>query len=413
MKTINSLLLVLCATVALNAQQPKPIVKRRVVRCHNCAPRMAKPAPQSTSTPATPAPTPDFFVGEARVEVSKDETVVRLAMAQHGSVLIELPANDGPRYIIPGDPEMATVDQKALERNKRAIIVRPGSQFLPPARNAKAHSPAATVTAQMRSGLVVTFLFYPVEDLAQNVHRCVLSYNRDEVVARRRAAGLPVNLDTESRGEMAEQSAAPISITVENPPDEKKSNTSSNSAALVPAIETKSESTSKPTPESVVTALQPALSKDIAAIASKEVVAATRNALDEAKKKPKQFKHWTKPSHGLSLAILKPQVLKDYCLAIVAVRNNSTEALKLATDGPDLLLEMIDGQGKSLNIESIKRLYSESSGPPDGMTPGGITYFAVAFVPPALGAHQRVRLSVAQTNAVDEPASIMLSKTER
>jgi hypothetical protein len=29
----------------------------------------------------------------------------------------------------------------------------------------------------MRSGLVVTFLFYPVADLAQNVHRCVLSYS--------------------------------------------------------------------------------------------------------------------------------------------------------------------------------------------------------------------------------------------
>ena len=61
-------------------------------------------------------------MGDAKVDVTKDETVVRLAMAQHGSVLIELPANDGPRYIIPGDPEMATVDEKALERNKRAIV---------------------------------------------------------------------------------------------------------------------------------------------------------------------------------------------------------------------------------------------------------------------------------------------------
>jgi len=76
-----------------------------------------------TQVPASPTPA-EFFVGEARVDVTKDETVVRLAMAQHGSVLIELPSNDGPRYIIPGDPEMATVDQKALERNKRAIVVR-------------------------------------------------------------------------------------------------------------------------------------------------------------------------------------------------------------------------------------------------------------------------------------------------
>ena len=132
MKTIFSILLLLCGTTALTAQQPNPTISRRPVRCHHCTPRIANPAPTPTIAPAVRS---DFFVGEARVEVNKDETVVRLAMAQHGSVLIELPANDGPRYIIPGDPEMATVDQKALERNKRAIIVRPGSQFLPPARN--------------------------------------------------------------------------------------------------------------------------------------------------------------------------------------------------------------------------------------------------------------------------------------
>src|SRR5204863_9825581 len=162
------------------------------------------------------------------------KTVIRLAMAQHGSVLIELPANDGPRYIIPGDPEMATVDEKALERNKRAIVVRPGSLFVTPSPNHKARTPAATVTAQMRSGLVVTFLFYPVEDLAQNVHRCVLSYNRDEVVARRRAAGLPVNLDTattlERRNETG-QSTAQTSISVEESQDAKAPTTGSADSA--------------------------------------------------------------------------------------------------------------------------------------------------------------------------------------
>src|SRR5947199_3678841 len=163
-------------------------------------------------------------MGDAKVDVTKDETVVRLAMAQHGSVLIELPANDGPRYIIPGDPEMATVDEKALERNKRAIVVRPGTLFVPPLPNHRARTPAATVTAQMRSGLVVTFLFYPVEDLAQNVHRCVLTYNRDEAVARRRAPGLPVNLDTSTSQETrldTGKSTAPTSISVDY--DENKS----------------------------------------------------------------------------------------------------------------------------------------------------------------------------------------------
>src|SRR5437016_7590454 len=220
MKTINSLLLLICASTVLMAQQPTATPAKTVPRPTR-AHRVRKPSVSETPNSA-PKISSDFFVGEARIDVTKDETVVRLAMAQHGSILIELPANDGPRYIIPGDPEMATVDEKALERNKRAIVVRPGTQFVPPRHNVKATNPAATVTAQMRSGLVVTFLFYPVEDLAQNVHRCVLNYNRDEVVARRRAAGLPVNLDgTGERGEMTTQSAAPISISVEDPKEEE------------------------------------------------------------------------------------------------------------------------------------------------------------------------------------------------
>src|SRR5438876_1180109 len=224
MRTILSVFVLLCASAAASAQQPTPSPSKPQVQrqcCNHRLPRRAAGARTNTPAPSPPASL-DFFVGEAKVDVTKDETVVRLAMAQHGSVLIELPANDGPRYIIPGDPEMATVDERALERNKRAIVVRPGALFISPPSNRKAHSPAATVTVQMRSGLVVTFLFYPVEDLAQNVHRCVLTYNRDEVVARRRAVGLPVNLDTETRGELTMQSAAPTSISVENASDEEK-----------------------------------------------------------------------------------------------------------------------------------------------------------------------------------------------
>src|SRR5438132_5183745 len=220
MKTIVALLILVCASAVGVAQQSTPspaqsAVKRASYR-HPIPKRVINASMPASSKPEVAA---DYLIGDAKVDVTKDETVLRLAMAQHGSVLIELPANDGPRYIIPGDPEMATVDEKALERNKRAIVVRPGTLFVPPLPNHKARTPAATVTAQMRSGLVVTFLFYPVEDLAQNVHRCVLSYNRDEVVARRRAAGLPVNLDTANSQERrvdTGQSTAPTSISVDS-----------------------------------------------------------------------------------------------------------------------------------------------------------------------------------------------------
>src|ERR1041384_5046177 len=220
MRSLRAPFLILCAVSVLYAQQAATVNTKQTL-CRTCGHKIVKATPVAV----VPQPSPEFFVGEAKVDVVKDQTVVRLAMAQHGSVLIEVPDNDGPRYIIPGDPEMATVDQKALERNKRAIIVRPGTLFIPPARNAKARTPTATVTAQMRSGLVVTFLFYPVEDLAQNVHRCVLSYNRDEVVARRRAAGLPVNLDNNStsseRRDSTGQSTAPTSISVDDNGDSK------------------------------------------------------------------------------------------------------------------------------------------------------------------------------------------------
>src|SRR5437762_808596 len=223
MKIMISLLGILLSSVVTCAQQPPLVPSAPVVRQRSHIRRVAK-CPVASKAPNTIGPVmptsvlSDFYVGAAKVDVTKDETVVRLAMAQHGSVLIELPANDGPRYIIPGDPEMATIDEKALERNKRAIVVRPGTLFVPPLPNHRARTPAATVTAQMRSGLVVTFLFYPVEDLAQNVHRCVLSYNRDEVVARRRAAGLPVNLDTansQARRIDTGQSTAATSISID------------------------------------------------------------------------------------------------------------------------------------------------------------------------------------------------------
>src|SRR5258708_38438099 len=142
MKTFSALLLLLFISTLSLAQQPTPtpVPAKPVARCHSCVRRVVKIQSAPTTIPPS-SPAAEFFVGEARVDVTKDETVVRLAMAQHGSILIELPANDGPRYIIPGDPEMATVDEKALERNKRAIVVRPSTQFVPPPPNLNTTNP--------------------------------------------------------------------------------------------------------------------------------------------------------------------------------------------------------------------------------------------------------------------------------
>lgn len=403
MKVLRTLLLLVCVSPVLYAQQPATVTTRQP-HCRPCPRRIVKAV---SVTASTPQPAPDFYVGEAKVDVVKDQTVVRLAMAQHGSVLIEVPANDGPRYIIPGDPEMATVDQKALERNKQAIIVRPGTLFVPPARNAKARTPAATVTAQMRSGLVVTFLFYPVEDLAQNVHRCVLTYNRDEVVARRRAAGLPVNLDVERREEMTVQSGAPTTISVENASEGDKK-TPVSSPPLLPSEPPKPpKSNDQP---KIVTPTSP--SEDTQRKKESETLAFIRDALQQAIKQPEQFKRWTRPSHGLKLSqVSVPVVGHSYSLAIIAIKNTTHDLLKFTSTGPDLVIEMVNDQGSPVNIESFKYVHLEASDSTRAIPPQGTTYFAVAFSPPLLGSHQQIRLSIAHSNAADQPASIILNKS--
>ncbi len=384
MKLISSFALPLCASTFLMAQTPTA-PPRKTIRPRTRAHRVLKPAASATPS-TTPKTSEDFFVGEARIDVTKDETVVRLAMAQHGSILIELPANDGPRYIIPGDPEMATVDEKALERNKRAIVVRPGTQFVPPQHNTKARNPAATVTAQMRSGLVVTFLFYPVEDLAQNVHRCVLNYNRDEVVARRRAAGLPVNLDDKEQGgekPTAQSTAAPTSTEAE------KSKNNETEQVVTPIL------SSAPTNNS-------------------DLVASLRSALDQATNRPKQFKHWTKSTHGLKLSIFEDaNAGQPFKVLTLAVKNTTSASLNLVANSPELFVETVDDQGTTVNVHSIPKTHTETSNASGVIAAGTTAYFAIAYVSPVLDAHQHLKIVVTQTNAADEPASIKLAASGR
>ncbi len=419
MKTILPLLGLLCATVGASAQQPVPSANKPPVQRPCCTHRLPRRAATATpsNTPATSTPPPsDYFVGEAKVDVTKDETVVRLAMAQHGSVLIELPANDGPRYIIPGDPEMATVDEKALEKNKRAIVVRPGSLFVSPPANRRAHSPAATVTVQMRSGLVVTFLFYPVEDLAQNVHRCVLSYNRDEVVARRRAAGLPVNLDNniQERREQTGQSAAPISISVEAADEDKvpEQDSSTKPSIMIQFdkdAKPKTEATDKPSPPPATADTTRPIGENVTRT-NERVNAEVLPSLTRATKKPKQFKSWTKPTHDISMATFQqPEAKDDLRVVVIAVKNTGTEPLKITAGSPDLLLEMLDEQGKAINVQSIKKLHTEASEASGAIAAGATIYYAIGYTAPVLGVHQQVKVVVSQTNAADEPASVALT----
>lgn len=416
---LKLLLITLLLSVSIEGRSQKPTPSpTKASNASPCVPRpvrgrMRRPV-APTSVPASAEPLADFFVGDAMVEVTKDQTVVRLAMAQHASVLIELPANDGPRYIIPGDPEMVTVDEKALERNKRAIIVRPGSLFVVSAPNQRKRMPAATVTAQMRSGLVVTFLFYPVTDLAQNVHRCVLNYQRDEVVARRRAAGLPVNLDQKEQGgeKPTGQSGAPASILVEPAEGAKTPDADpSNNSSVLPRSENAAEQPEVKPNATPASNGMPALLRSLTTNVSERALSAAKEQLARATADPRMFKNWTRPVNGLALAAQQDSDLKeDFRVLLLAVRNAGAQPLKLTPGTPDLTLEMHDDKGKVINVQSIKPLHTEVTDSSSEVGVGRTIYYAIAYKPPLMGVRQRLKIVVAQTNAADEPASIALLK---
>lgn len=414
MLLLNTLLLSIATGSSAQTAAPSPAKLTNASPCVSSqTPKRAKRPVLQPVAPAQAEPSTEFFVGEALIEVTKDETVVRLAMAQHASVLIELPANDGPRYIIPGDPEMVTVDEKALERNKRAIIARPGSLFVVPVPNHKKRMPAATVTAQMRSGLVVTFLFYPVADLAQNVHRCVLTYKRDEVVARRRAAGLPVNLDQKEHGgeKPTGQSGAPASISIEPVEEGMRTDTGpSNNSNVITKIDNSSQPPEvKPSASEISNASPPLVSgnKNLNELA----VSAAKQQLAHATANPGIFKNWTRPLHGLALSAQQDGDPKEnFRVLLLAVRNAGAQPLKLISGTPDLTLEMHDDKGKVINLQSIKPLHIEVSDISNEVAVGRTVYYAIAYPPPLMGVRQRLKIVVAQTNAADEPASIALLK---
>ena len=139
---------------------------------------------------------PEYMSGEANVTVKGNQNpTIRLGLAQNGVNVIEFPAADSFFMVHPGNSELVSFDEETAKLSKRTLVLRPGAAFVAPPAGSTARGPSASISVQMQSGVVVTFLIYPVRELSQNAHRCVVMYNRDEVVAARKAAGLAVNLD--------------------------------------------------------------------------------------------------------------------------------------------------------------------------------------------------------------------------
>jgi hypothetical protein len=367
---------------------------------HKGKTREERPASQASVKLVEP-PSADFLSGEANVGVSGNQNpVIRLGLSPNGATIIEFPASDKLFNIIPGNSNLVTVEESPTKETDRFVVVRPGDGFASPATMAQMRrAPATSVIVQMTSGLVITFLFYPVPQLAEQAHRVVVTYDRNEVIAARRAAGLAVNLD--NNGE--DKPRATASLRVASPAPAAAPGEAPQARAEAPRTYPKLVADL-----AYIDTLQPPAKWDQK---TKDPVRAASLALTEATRHPESFKKWSDSVWGLSLSISPArQVGKRSQVVVIAVRNTRNKDAHILPEQPHLTVETGDDKGRTLQIEDVKKIGVQTT-VTDDVIPGGETrYYALVYETPILGARQRLRVAVGQTNAADEPATAIINR---
>lgn len=365
----------------------------------------AKPAP---SQPAVPVAVvnlagTDYLSGETSVTVNpKQPTVIRLGLAQNAVSIIEFPASDGIYYIHEGNPKLASVFQSPTKESDRFITVYPGESFLP----VRDGNTATAVSLQMRSGLVLILEFVPVSDLRKNAHRCVITYDRDAVIAARKAAGLAYDLGGENPPIVPVNSRAvsklvvsPKSAEPANPPEKPSEDTSQRfgSASAV-----------------VNGAKNPREKRGAVLRTEAEISSISNKKLAETLREPKKnLGIWSKPQQGLELAVSRVTELdSENRLIIVAVRNTTASNLRLVPGSPELQIQTADAEGHSIQTSRLDVRYIESTTLDGLVQPGSAAYYALVYKAPILGTNQSVRVLVAHREAADAPITANLGESK-
>jgi hypothetical protein len=387
--------------------------QRRSVATEATTSPKLEPKIESTNTAAPikliAPPGTDFLSGEANVAVSGNQNpVIRLGLSPYGATIIEFPAADRLFNIIPGNSNLVTVEESPTKETDHFLIVRPGDGFASPATMVNIRrAPATSVIVQMQSGLVLTFLFYPVQQLAEQAHRVVVSYDRNEVMASRRSAGLAVDLDQAIDANRPRTTSLRITRQPDlTAPDEatsqvSKSNQSSQSGQAPIAVADMADiDTSEPPLKGAAKNNDPVRNASL--------------ALTEATKSPKNFKKWSDSVHGLSLSVSPIQeVGKHSQMVVIAVRNTKSKDARIIPGQPEVYLETLDGKKRPIHIEAVRKLAIDTTAV-DEVIPGGETrYYAVVYETPIMGARQRLRVAIGQTTAADEPATVNLTSSNR
>jgi hypothetical protein len=392
----------LCVVLALMVNATVGQEKRTLRRQAEKAPVATKAASSTSAAKPSPSPPPivpvallnaappEFMSGEANVTVKGNQNpTIRLGLAQNGVNVIEFPAADSFFMVHPGNSELVSFDEQTAKLSKRTLVLRPGVAFVAPPAGSTAKGPSTSISVQMHSGVVVTFLIYPVRELSQNAHRCVVMYNRDEVVAGRKAAGLAVNLD----GRDPAPKPSNGSIRLGSGEEEN------GALPIVPKgsrliAEVDSRRADERVRNGKVSKKRPKLSE------------VANRALREMIQNPNRMGAFSKSTHGLGLAVAPVLDLDAQArLLVIAVRNDAQGVLRLMPGNPELYVQTFDENGKTLQLEPVKRLYVESTSLEGTLSKGEVAYFAIIYEGPVLGALQRLRVSVSQTEAADEPAT--------
>jgi hypothetical protein len=402
-----SVIISLSCLSAVSAQTATTGRKFRGVRGQGINRRPITPAPERVA-PVTvvlqPKP-PEYLFGQAQVKVrGNEDPIIRLGLAQHGPIVVEFPASDNFFAVHPGGSNIVTYDESPSLATDHYLVFRAGGGFMTGTDAEGSNEARASISVQMQSGMFVTFLFYPVRDVARMAHRCVVSYSRDEIVTARRAAGLAVNLDGRTPPPQANtQQTGSRRIGTgaggnESPSRDENSAVGGGQNAAV-TLESG---------ELIVAASRSSKKKLKASDIPKEA----QRALREAIAAPARFNRWSTPAHGLSISVTAPVDIDDQKrMTVVAVKNTTQEGMRILAGGPELDVQTLSEGGQVVQVRSIKLLQTASSGTGGALPAGATIYYAIIYEAPVLDAAQRVRLSVAQDTAADQPASTELSRT--
>lgn len=343
----------------------------------------------------------DYLSGEASVTVNpKQPTVIKMGLAQNATAVVEWTASDLIYYHHEGNDKLVTVFDSPTKETDHFITLYPGPAFVAPSAEARkqgARLPSATITLQMTSGLVLILELVPVEDVSRNAHRVVVNYNRDEVIAARKAAGLAVNLDgKDSGGPRTNANSVRVAKGGQG------GGTEEEPARTIPAVvgdvdSSKADANRK---------------KGRGAVESSE--AASRALVGAVKSPEKLFKSWSPVSNGMSLSVSPAVDVDDRSrVVVVAVKNASTAGLRLVPGSPEIYIQILDDKMTPLRVEAINRLHVETTALGGRIPAGQVVYYAIVYETQILGSHEKLRVSVSQTDAADAAITADMGQASR